>query len=206
MLLLKKLCEYRADYKNRPSNSISFMSAVPTTSGRLHCELANFIFAGSLGNRFFATSKELRLHNITRTRSVSSSGFYSHLKSKVVNILTKATALRINLNIDGAPIASHTQCVWGVPPASALSLSLHRHHYFHNSSCSRFIRYNNKQQHVVKIWNMTMEQGQHNRSQELLVFNFFIDSRTLCFTREEHKTWSLSRGSRNASRWMVLWE
>ena len=33
--------------------------------------------------------------------------FYSQLKSKVGNILAKATALRINLNIDGAPIASH---------------------------------------------------------------------------------------------------
>jgi hypothetical protein len=35
--------------------------------------------------------------------------FYSQLKSKVGNILAKATALRINLNIHGGPIASpHT--------------------------------------------------------------------------------------------------
>jgi hypothetical protein len=33
--------------------------------------------------------------------------FYSQLKSKVGNILVKATVLRSNLNIDGAPIASH---------------------------------------------------------------------------------------------------
>jgi hypothetical protein len=32
--------------------------------------------------------------------------FYSQLKFKVSYILAKATALRINLNIDGAPIAS----------------------------------------------------------------------------------------------------
>ena len=32
--------------------------------------------------------------------------FYSQLKSKVGNILAKATALPINLNTDGAPIAS----------------------------------------------------------------------------------------------------
>ena len=32
--------------------------------------------------------------------------FSSQLKSKVGNILAKAAALRINLNIDGAPIAS----------------------------------------------------------------------------------------------------
>ena len=34
--------------------------------------------------------------------------FYSQLKSKVGTILAKATALRINLNIDGAPIASRS--------------------------------------------------------------------------------------------------
>ncbi len=38
-----------------------------------------------------------------------SAAFYFQLKSKVGNILAKATALLINLNIDGAPIAaSHT--------------------------------------------------------------------------------------------------
>ena len=34
--------------------------------------------------------------------------FYSQLESKVGNILAKATALRINLIIDDAPVASHT--------------------------------------------------------------------------------------------------
>ena len=34
--------------------------------------------------------------------------FYSQLKSKVGNILAKVTALRINLNIDDAPIASRS--------------------------------------------------------------------------------------------------
>jgi hypothetical protein len=33
------ITEYRADYNNRPSNSISLMTAVATTSGRLDCEL-----------------------------------------------------------------------------------------------------------------------------------------------------------------------
>jgi hypothetical protein len=33
--------------------------------------------------------------------------FYSQLKSKVGSIRAKATVLRINLDIDGAPIASH---------------------------------------------------------------------------------------------------
>ena len=35
----EKIREYRAACNNRPSNSISFMPSVATTSGRLHCEL-----------------------------------------------------------------------------------------------------------------------------------------------------------------------
>ncbi len=44
---------------------------------------------------------ELRLLNITRACSVFHRvSFYCNLKSKVGNILTKKTTLRINLNID----------------------------------------------------------------------------------------------------------
>jgi hypothetical protein len=46
------------------------------------------------------------MRNTTRTSSASAALFYSHLKSKGENILAKATALRINLNVDGSPIAS----------------------------------------------------------------------------------------------------
>jgi hypothetical protein len=58
MLLLKKICEYRAADNNRPSNSISFMPAVATTSGRLHCELVRILFlqAHRETDRFFAAS------------------------------------------------------------------------------------------------------------------------------------------------------
>jgi hypothetical protein len=44
---------------------------------------------------------------------------YSHLKSKVGNILAKATVLRINLNIDDVPITSHTL----TPPSHNLLVS-----------------------------------------------------------------------------------
>ena len=47
----KKIRDNRADYNNRPSNSISFMPAVASTSGRLLCELVHiFVFADSSGN------------------------------------------------------------------------------------------------------------------------------------------------------------
>jgi len=39
-----KICDYRADYNNRPSNAISFMSDVPSTSGCLNCEVVCILF------------------------------------------------------------------------------------------------------------------------------------------------------------------
>ena len=46
--------DYSADFNNRPSNVISFMSVVPITSDRLHCELVRILFfADSSGNRPF---------------------------------------------------------------------------------------------------------------------------------------------------------
>jgi hypothetical protein len=38
-----KIHQYRADYNNRPSNSISFMPAIAGTSGRLHSEFARLL-------------------------------------------------------------------------------------------------------------------------------------------------------------------
>ena len=48
--------EYRADYNNRPSNSISFMSAVASTSRRLHFELVRILFLQTHGKTLFADS------------------------------------------------------------------------------------------------------------------------------------------------------
>ena len=52
-----KIRKYRADHSKRPSDSISFMTAVANTTGHLHCELVHILFfAGSSGTLFFATS------------------------------------------------------------------------------------------------------------------------------------------------------
>lgn len=94
------------------------------------------------------------------------STFYDQFKSKVENILTKTTVLRINLNIDEAPTVSHTHsflpltnfsslihfpllrspilpvCTRLSPsPVLSLSLSLHRDPYLCISPTSRFIHY-----------------------------------------------------------------
>ncbi len=39
-----KIRQYRADYNNRPSNAISFMPAIASTSGSLHFEFVRFLF------------------------------------------------------------------------------------------------------------------------------------------------------------------
>ncbi len=98
-----KICQYRADYDNRPSNAISFMPSIASTSGRLHCEFVCLLFlqAHQETGRFFAAQSN-HLYNFRRA------AFSSQLKSRIGHILAKAAALRINLNIDGAPIASRS--------------------------------------------------------------------------------------------------
>jgi hypothetical protein len=39
-----KIRKYRADYNNNPSSVVSFMTAIPTTSGRLHSEFTRLLF------------------------------------------------------------------------------------------------------------------------------------------------------------------
>ena len=77
-----KIQKYRTDYNNNP-NTISFMPTIPSTSGRLHSEFIRILF--------------LQAHRETDRFM---------LKSRVSSILAKAAALRINLNLDGAPITS----------------------------------------------------------------------------------------------------
>ena len=61
-------------------STVSFMPAIASTSGRLHSEFVRLLFLQE--------------------------AFSSMLKSKVGLVLTKGAALRITLNLDGAPITS----------------------------------------------------------------------------------------------------
>ena len=76
-----KISEYHTDYNNRSSNTISFMSVITSTSGRLTVNLCPFFF--------------LETHRET-DRFFTSSG------------VAKATYLRIDFNIDGEPIVSRS--------------------------------------------------------------------------------------------------
>ena len=83
------------------------MTAITSTAGRLHCEFERLLFLQDHRetDRFLEASgvqqaqTNFHFHRAT---------FSSHLKSKVGNILAKAAGLRINVNIDGAPIPSRS--------------------------------------------------------------------------------------------------
>ncbi len=86
------------------------MPAIAGTSGRLHNEFIRILFlqAHKETDRFFAAS------GVQSSQSnLESTYFHFHreafsclLKSRVGTIIAKASALRVNLNLDGAPIAS----------------------------------------------------------------------------------------------------
>ena len=83
------------------------MPSIASTSGHLHGEFVHLIFlqAHRETDRFLTASGfQLVQTNFHFLRTVFSSQF----KSKVGNILDKVASLRINLNIDGAPIASRS--------------------------------------------------------------------------------------------------
>jgi hypothetical protein len=104
-----KIRKYRADYNNRPPSAVSFMPAIASTSGRLHSEFVRILFlqAHRETDRFFAASGvQLAQTHPGGQFTFRRAAFLSQLQSKVGLALAKAAALRININLDGAPIAS----------------------------------------------------------------------------------------------------
>ena len=53
-----KIRKYRGDYNNNPPSVVSFMTVIPSTSGRLHSEFIRLLFLQTHRetDRFFATS------------------------------------------------------------------------------------------------------------------------------------------------------
>ena len=103
-----KIRKYRADYNFNPSRGVGFMSVIASTSGRFHSEFIRILFFQTHRetDRFFATSGVLSAQSDRGFFHYRRAAFSSMLKSRVGNILAKAAALRINLNLDGATIAS----------------------------------------------------------------------------------------------------
>ena len=86
------------------------MSAIVSTSGRLHSEFVRLLFLQSHRetDRFFAASGVQLAQQDRDQFHFRRAAFASQLKSRVDLTLAKAAALRINLNIDGTPITSRT--------------------------------------------------------------------------------------------------
>jgi hypothetical protein len=110
MRMLRTKYDNTSDYNNRPSNAISFMSTIASTSGSLHSAFVCLLFLQ--GHRetdllFEDSGVHLPLSNRTQFhyRRVT---FSSQIKSKVGNILAKAASLSVNLNIDVATIDSRS--------------------------------------------------------------------------------------------------
>ncbi len=103
-----KIRKYRSENNNKPPNTVSFMPAITSTSGRLHSEFVRLLFLQALRetDRFFATSW-VQLAQTDRVQlHFRGAAFSSYLKNRVDLALAKAAALRITLNLDGAPITS----------------------------------------------------------------------------------------------------
>ena len=102
--------KYRADYNNNPPTSVAFMPAIASTSGRLHSEFIRLLFLQSHRetNRFFETSGVQPAQSNHGTFHYRRAAFLRQLKSKIGSSLAKAAGMRVNLNIDGAPITSRS--------------------------------------------------------------------------------------------------
>ncbi len=74
-----KICKYRSDYNNNPPSTVSFMTPMSSTSGRLHSEFIRLLFlqAHRETDRFlqlqdrFLQLQEFSLHSVTVDCSVS---------------------------------------------------------------------------------------------------------------------------------------
>ena len=93
-----------------PPNAVSFMPAIASTSGRLHSEFVRLLFlqAHRETDRFFAASGVQLAQSDRGYFHFRRAAFLAQLKSRVGLTLAKAAALRITLNLDGAPITSTT--------------------------------------------------------------------------------------------------
>ena len=106
----EKNLKYHTDYNNNPPISVGFMSAIPSTSGRLHSEFIRLLFLQTHRetDRFFTTSGVQPVPWNRGTFHFERATFLGQFKTKIGSSLAKAADLRVNLNIDGVPITSRS--------------------------------------------------------------------------------------------------
>jgi hypothetical protein len=88
------------------------MPAIAGTTGRLHSEFIRLLFLQSHRetDRFLAASgvQSVKSNLGSSYFNFRRAVFSSMLKSKCGSIIAKVSALRVNLNLDGEPIASNS--------------------------------------------------------------------------------------------------
>ena len=86
------------------------MPTIASTSGRLHSEFVCVLFlqAQRETDRFFVPSGVQLAQSTSGQFHFKRVTFSSQIRTKVGNILAKVSALRITLNVDGAPVVSRS--------------------------------------------------------------------------------------------------
>ena len=94
----EKVAKYQSDYAN--DQRITFMPAAFTTSGRIDAEFLRLLFyhAHRESEEFFRLTGQLAQPNQDYVFS-KRAAFFNSLKNKVGHIMARASALRVNLNL-----------------------------------------------------------------------------------------------------------
>ena len=94
----EKVAKYQSDYAN--DHRISFMPAAFSTSGRIEGEFLRLLFyhAHRESEEFFRLTGQLAQPNQDYVFS-KRAAFFNSLKNKVGHIMARASALRVNLNL-----------------------------------------------------------------------------------------------------------
>ena len=112
----RKINSYRPHYAD--NQNISFLTAIMTTSSRMHCEFLRLLFLQAnleTTAHFIATGLPLQQNRLDNAFLFKRTAFYMGLKSKVGLVSAKASALLINLNIRGCSVVAPS-------PSSSIAL------------------------------------------------------------------------------------
>ena len=100
----RKIAAYRQQYAD--NQNISFLTAIVSTSTRMHGEFLRLLFLQAHREAHFkAAGMSLQTNNSEALR-FKRAAFYNGLKSKVGLAAAKAAALRVNLNVQGCGIVA----------------------------------------------------------------------------------------------------
>ena len=104
----RKIAAYQQQYADRGNQNISFLPVIVRTSTRMHGDFLRLLFLQDhreTETHFTAIGMSSQ-HINTEALRFKRAAFYNGLKSKVGLAAAKATALRVNLNVQGCSIVA----------------------------------------------------------------------------------------------------